>query len=251
MFIGHVAGGYILTTFVLKKTDLSDHLKNTLFWMGIVASILPDFDIFYFYLIDHRQNSHHSYWTHLPIYWLAITAFLLITSTVFKKKVWTIATIILSTNVFLHLILDTFTGHIQWFYPFYNHRFVLFHVPAIYGWWIWNFLFHWTFLFEILLLIMAYMIYRKNIKMVTFFKKNKGFIIILIISFLAFEGIEHLLHELFDIDLEHLLAFGGVGTVVLFGFKFHIFCCAIPATFAAFMCARKKHDHCDHKDHEH
>jgi len=87
--------------------------------------------------------------------------------------------------------------------------------------------------------------------MLTFAKKNKGFILTLIISFLAFEGIEHLLHEFFDIDLEHILAFGGVGTVMLFGFKFHIFCCAIPATFAAFMCARKKHDHCDHKNHNH
>jgi len=87
--------------------------------------------------------------------------------------------------------------------------------------------------------------------MFAFMKKNKGLLIILIISFLAFEGIEHLLHEFFNIDLEHLLAFGGVGTVILFGFKFHIFCCAIPATIAAFLCARKKHDHCEHRDHKH
>lgn len=75
---------------------------------------------------------------------------------------------------------------------------------------------------------------------------TKEFLITLIISFLAFEGVEHLLHEFFDIDLANLLSFGGVGTIILFGFKLHIICCAIPAIGTTLYCAHKNHSHCKH-----
>ena len=56
------------------------------------------------------------------------------------------------------------------------------------------------------------------------------FLITLVISFLAFSGIEKLLDALFGIELDNVLSFGGVGFVILLGLKFHIFCCVIPVS---------------------
>lgn len=74
--------------------------------------------------------------------------------------------------------------------------------------------------------------------------KVKSFIITFVISLLIFEGIEHLLLDLFNIDLESYLTIGGLGFIILWGFKFHIICCIIPAGVAAFMSHRERHS-CD------
>jgi len=52
-------------------------------------------------------------------------------------------------SIFLHLTLDTIVGKIEWLHPFTNQAYSLFNVPAIYEFWAYNFVFHWTFLFEI------------------------------------------------------------------------------------------------------
>jgi hypothetical protein len=66
------------------------------------------------------------------------------------------------------------------------------------------------------------------------------------VSFLALEGLEHLLHEWFEWDLKHRLSFGGVGVVIIYGLKFHVFCCVVPALLSALACIRKRGRHCSH-----
>jgi len=80
-------------------------------------------------------------------------------------------------------------------------------------------------------------------------KSVKSFIITLVLSILLFEGIEHLLEELFNINLNHYLSGFGLGAVVLWGFKLHIICCVVPAAFSALV-AHRKQEHCDHCDHD-
>ena len=80
-------------------------------------------------------------------------------------------------------------------------------------------------------------------------KKVLNFIFILLVSFLAFDGLEHLLELHFGIDLHHLLSFGGVGTLIILGFKFHILCCGVPMLISTLICVRKRHKHCEH-DHK-
>lgn len=75
------------------------------------------------------------------------------------------------------------------------------------------------------------------------------FLVTLIISFLVFEGLEHLIHELFNIDLEHYLSLGGAGIWLILGLKFHVICCAIPMLGATIYCTHKGQKHCNH-DHE-
>lgn len=150
MFIGHLPAGYILTKTVQKNIKTTKYLL-----IGLIASILPDIDILYFYLVDNRQNLHHSYWIHIPFYWLLIGVITFAVIWLLPKKDYYLAAIIFFINIFLHLILDTIVGKIEWLYPFKDQAYFLFEVPAIYDFWVYNFVFHWTFLFEISVIIWA------------------------------------------------------------------------------------------------
>jgi hypothetical protein len=82
-------------------------------------------------------------------------------------------------------------------------------------------------------------------------KNKKGlikFIIIFILTFLLMEGIELSIEHFFNIDL-HELKWGWVGFIIVYGFKYHIFCCLIPAIWAGYKCRHKKceHEHCEHE----
>lgn len=121
----------------------------------MIASILPDIDILYFYLIDNRQSLHHGYWIHIPFYWLIIGIIAFMTIYLLKKKDYYIAATIFFANIFLHLTMDTIVGKIQWLYPFTDQSYFLFNVPAVYDFWVYNFIFHWTFLFEVIVIVLA------------------------------------------------------------------------------------------------
>ncbi|MDD2785496.1 MAG: metal-dependent hydrolase [Patescibacteria group bacterium] len=158
MFIAHLPAGYILTTTLQKKLKTNKYLL-----LGLIASILPDVDLFYFFLVDNRQYLHHGYWSHIPFYWLLIAVVTLIVAWLAKKKEYMFASVIFFSNIFLHLILDTIVGRIEWLYPFTNKAFYLFSVPNVYGFWVYNFAFHWTFLFEVGLIAWAgYILFKER-----------------------------------------------------------------------------------------
>jgi len=161
MFIAHLPAGYILTKYLQKKFRIARFL-----WLGLFASIVPDLDLFYFYLIDHRQNLHHSYWIHTPVYWLLIALAAFFLMFVFRRTAWYGAAVIFFSNIFLHLFLDTLVGKISWLYPWSDTSFSLFEVPALYDFWVYNFIFHWTFLFEIFVVAWAILIFIKSRKVV-------------------------------------------------------------------------------------
>ena len=140
MFIGHLPAGYILT----KKLQTKFKTKQFL-WTGLVGSILPDLDLFYFYLIDNRQHLHHGYWIHTPFYWLIIAFITYLLILLFKREKYKTLAIFFFANIFLHIFLDTIVGKIDWLYPFSNKSIVFFEVPAVYDFWVKNFIFHWTF----------------------------------------------------------------------------------------------------------
>ena len=158
MFIGHLPAGYILTQKLQQKLHFSRYL-----WIGLIGSFFPDVDIFYFYLVDHRQHLHHGYWTHIPFDWLMITAVTCSIVWLLKlNKRYLMAAIIFFSNVFLHLLLDTIVGKIEWLFPFTDKAYYLFDVPAVYDVWVYNFIFHWTFLFELGTIIWAMHLFVKT-----------------------------------------------------------------------------------------
>jgi inner membrane protein len=122
---------------------------------ALLCSVLPDFDLLYFYLIDHRQHAHHTYWTHIPLFWLLFTVLLYFgTKAVFKKNIG-LGSVILLANTQLHMVLDSVAGGIYWLYPFNSENYRLFEVTARFDWWVLNYIIHWTFLCELLIIAAA------------------------------------------------------------------------------------------------
>lgn len=66
------------------------------------------------------------------------------------------------------------------------------------------------------------------------------------ISFIVFQLIEVGLHHFFGLDL-HNMELGWIGLVIVYGFKYHIFCCILPAIWAGYKCRHTncKHEHCE------
>jgi hypothetical protein len=157
LFVAHLPAGYLLSRQLTRHPKLQSWL-----WLGLLGSVLPDFDLAWFYLVDGRQHLHHSYWTHLPIYWLAIAAGWLLLAALLRAKRLVRAGLVLFPNVFLHLALDTVAGKIRWLHPWSSESFALFDVPARYGSWIENFLRHWTFGIEVGLVALALVVFLRS-----------------------------------------------------------------------------------------
>ncbi|MDH5596812.1 MAG: metal-dependent hydrolase [Candidatus Peregrinibacteria bacterium] len=150
MFVGHLPAGYVLTRALQKKLELRKYLL-----IGLIASVFPDTDIFYFYLVDNRQTLHHSYWIHIPFYWIVIALITFAFLWVLNRREHMLAAVVFFGNIFLHLMLDTIVGKIEWLFPFSEKAIYLFDVPAVHSFWVYNFIFHWTFLLEIVVILWA------------------------------------------------------------------------------------------------
>lgn len=66
MFIAHLPAGYL----VARHLANGHERRKWLIIAGLCASILPDLDLLWFYLIDNRQTAHHAYVFHWPLFWI-------------------------------------------------------------------------------------------------------------------------------------------------------------------------------------
>ena len=158
MFVAHLPAGYLITRYYLRTFDNNSTKSNTMkyyVWFGLFCSVLPDLDLIYFYLIDHRQHAHHTYWTHIPLFWVLFSGLLYFGAKALFTKNVGLASVILLVNTQLHLLLDSVAGGIYWLYPLNGEKYRLFEVTAQFDWWVWNFILHWTFLFELLIIVTA------------------------------------------------------------------------------------------------
>ncbi|MEN8197258.1 MAG: metal-dependent hydrolase [Pseudomonadota bacterium] len=149
MLIAHLPAGYLLIRRIAPRLAAAPAGVGRLMAVGLAASVFPDIDLVYFYLIDGRQTLHHDYWTHIPAFWP--TAMLAAAGLMWLARVkvpWREFLIFLA-GIFLHLVLDSATGGIAWGWPASQHRFLLVEIPARFDWWVWNFVLHWTFLAEL------------------------------------------------------------------------------------------------------
>ncbi|MBV1961605.1 MAG: metal-dependent hydrolase [Immundisolibacteraceae bacterium] len=162
MFIAHIPSGYILSTSIVERIRNLPVKATIAIPVGILGALAPDFDMLYFYLIDHQQTHHHKYITHWPLLWLSL---IIISSSWFRfssqsKAASTI--LIFSLGGLLHLILDTLVGDIWWLSPFINEPYALFTVPALVKpWWL-NFIIHWSFAVEVAIFFWAVARYRSR-----------------------------------------------------------------------------------------
>ena len=119
MIFAHLPAGYIASKLLYDKFEKHKVSYQSFSYWGMIGSIAPDFDLFYYYTIDQSRHYHHEYVTHLPVFWLSLLVisitWLILESN--QKQNPTLA-VIFTLNGFIHLILDTITGKIFWLTPF-------------------------------------------------------------------------------------------------------------------------------------
>lgn len=160
MFIAHLPLGYITAQFAISRYQVQPNLQKKLLFVTLLASVLPDFDLFYFYLVDSSKH-HHLYFPHIPIFWLVLFAIVGLWLYI-RKSVSMIFFALFAINISLHIMLDSLVGDIWWLYPWVDQPYALFTVPAVYQTWWLNFVVHWTFAVELLILAIAIIVWRKN-----------------------------------------------------------------------------------------
>jgi|WetSurMetagenome_2_1015567.scaffolds.fasta_scaffold66492_3 inner membrane protein len=162
MLIAHAPAGYLLTR-LLSRTLFKDFVipdrKNKKYqWLmaaGILGAIVPDFDFIYHLFIDSARTPHHSYLTHMPVFWLGMLLILTSVGIIRKNRMFIVLSTTFCLCAVLHLALDTVTGVIYWFYPLSALGINLCKVADVNRWWVHNFTHHWTFLFEIAIVTTA------------------------------------------------------------------------------------------------
>ncbi|AMC35613.1 metal-dependent hydrolase [Janthinobacterium sp. B9-8] len=164
MFIAHIPSGYIYAVSILKNIKKTAIPTRLIIFSAVLGSILPDLDLIYFYLIDHRQTHHHKYITHWPFFWISLA---IISYTIYafsSHKKLGLLTLIAFSSCMIHIILDTIVGDIWWFFPFIDKPFALFTVKSLYKpWWL-SFILHWSFALELAICSLAICIYTKRKK---------------------------------------------------------------------------------------
>jgi len=153
MFFAHLFAGYLVSRKV-KDNHKDKQLVLRYILFGLFCSVMPDLDLIYFYIWDHRQHIHHSYWTHIPLFWIACCSALYLFSKLLKKNLNPYILLIF-LNTLLHLFLDSVVGGIYWFYPVTDDYLRMFTLTSRYNWWVLNYIIHWTFLFELAIIATA------------------------------------------------------------------------------------------------
>jgi hypothetical protein len=130
---------------------------------ALLGSVLPDFDMLWFHLVDHGSIHHHRYWVHAPGFWL-ILATLALPLIRWRAAQHLAPALIFLAAIFLHLILDSLGGGIMWGWPFSTTLHQLVTVPATHSHWVLSFLLHWTFLAELGITALAALLWLKRPK---------------------------------------------------------------------------------------
>jgi len=155
MLIGHLPAGYIFSKLLSGKLAGRGIETRHIIPAGMLGSIAPDLDMFYFFLVDNRQHHHHTYWSHYPIVWLTLLLLFAIRLRFAGNKGFALPGLLFSASGFMHLMLDSIVGKIWWLAPFVDRPFSIYQVAATYRpWWI-NFVVDWSFLMEMALVAWA------------------------------------------------------------------------------------------------
>lgn len=157
MFIAHLPAGYLLS-----KATLRHHQTPGLLALGCVASIAPDFDLAWWYFIDNKQINHHEYLTHKPILWVSILSIGMIISGLTRNHWLGWASLLTGLGGLLHCLMDSWNSGIRWFWPISNTNYRLVDVAARFDPWWFNFLWHWSFVAELLILLAAGIVFVKQ-----------------------------------------------------------------------------------------
>ncbi|WP_337267583.1 metal-dependent hydrolase [Oryzifoliimicrobium ureilyticus] len=148
MLIAHLPAGFIVGRFAKGRTSAPGMVPA-----AMIGSIVPDLDIFYFYLFNSRIH-HHAFFMHWPLFWLVLAAITLALIAGIDRR-WLPAGFIFFFATLLHMVMDTVAAPLFWLAPFSSRAFQMVEVPANYSHWIISFMLHWTFLLELTICAVA------------------------------------------------------------------------------------------------
>ena len=144
MLIAHLPAGYILAS-AARQRSAAPRIMTA----ALVGSVLPDFDMVYFFLTGGKVH-HHDYVSHWPLFWLALAVVALPAVGRLASR-WFPTAAVFFVAVMLHMIMDTVAAPMLWLAPFDWSKFELTTVPATYSNWVVSFMLHWTFGLELLI----------------------------------------------------------------------------------------------------
>ncbi|WP_305890928.1 metal-dependent hydrolase [Methylomonas rosea] len=162
MIVAHLPAGYIVSTLMFHRFEKYGVPRLIFLRAGLLGRIAPDLDMIYFYGFDHRAHPHHSYFSHFPSVWLLLLTLAILGFQHCRHKKLPLLALIFTCNGMLHMLLDYISTNIYWLAPFVNRPFALITVPSVYqDWWL-NFLLHRSFALEILIVLWAAYLWRKQ-----------------------------------------------------------------------------------------
>jgi inner membrane protein len=162
MLIAHAPAGYLVTR-VLSRTvfkDIVRHERTDRFYQvlmaaGILGGIFPDIDLLFNMVFKTSVVSHHDYFTHIPMFWLCMWGIGAAIGKIRGDRRIHALVATFCVSAIIHLVLDTITGNIYWLYPLNRVSVNIFEVADVHLWWVKNYLYHWTFLIEIAIVLSA------------------------------------------------------------------------------------------------
>ncbi len=132
MIFSHAPAGF-LASFLTKKwwgRGLNTVQTRTLLILATIFGIIPDLDVFYYYLFNaqvlHREIILHSFFVYA-----LITIIIIFVSHKFKNRFWQAVGIVFFIGTFSHLLLDSLAAGVMWLYPIQSRLFGLLIVPTI------------------------------------------------------------------------------------------------------------------------
>ena len=139
MFLVHGPISYLANEAIQKEkiSGLKQSQQIFVAVLSLIFGILPDFDFLILMMFDRPSYTHHDFFTHTPLYWIAVWFVLFIFSKLIypeinrrTKQFLTKDLLDVIINAFLiaglsHLLADLVVGNVMLFYPFSNTHFTL------------------------------------------------------------------------------------------------------------------------------
>lgn len=128
MILAHLPAGYLTGRALGAR-------RGIVLWAALLGGVFPDFDMFWFHLVDHRAFHHHRYWVHIPGFWAMVALVALPLIRLLRPALFAPACAFLLA-IGVHLVLDSVGGGILWLWPFNDQLYSLISVPATQSHWV-------------------------------------------------------------------------------------------------------------------
>lgn len=148
MLIAHAPVGYLLGAALRRWSSVPGLVPA-----AVAGALAPDLDMVLF-LADPTIH-HHAWPTHWPVVWLGLAAAAAPGLAWPASRTRAVLGLVFAASGFLHLALDTVAGDVRWLAPLSERAWSLVRVSRRFEpWWL-NFVVHWTFGVELVVVTLA------------------------------------------------------------------------------------------------